>query len=129
MKLAAGQELPALERLIGQEDIAAYATASGDFNPLHVDPDYAATTQFGGTIVHGMHQLALINEMLTVAFGERWPATGQLKIRFRAPARPGEMLRVSASVTRIEGDEVSVSVQLTNEPGELLISGDARVAI
>jgi 3-hydroxybutyryl-CoA dehydratase len=129
MSLAAGQELPPLERVIGQEDVTGYANASGDFNPLHIDPNFAATTQFGGTIVHGMHQLALINEMLTAAFGERWPATGQLKVRFRAPARPGDRLRASARVAKVEGNDATVSVQLTNQAGEVLISGDARVEL
>ena len=124
-----GQKLTPLERVIEQDGVAAYAAASGDFNPLHVDPEFAATTQFGGTIVHGMHQFALVNELLTAAFGERWPASGQLKVRFRAPARPGDRLLASATLTKAEEDSVSLAVELRNQAGEVLISGDATVAV
>lgn len=127
--MSLGQALPTLERVIEQEDIASYAEASGDFNPLHLETTFAASTPFGGTIVHGMHQFALINELLTAAFGEQWPATGRLKVRFRAPARPGDRLRVSAAVTKAEDHEVSLAIELSNQSGELLISGDARVAL
>lgn len=129
MSLMPGQKLTPLERVIEQDGIAAYAAASGDFNPLHVDPEFAATTQFGGTIVHGMHQFALINELLATAFGERWPASGRLKVRFRAPARPGDRLLASATVTKVDDDAVSLAVELSNQAGELLISGDARVGL
>jgi 3-hydroxybutyryl-CoA dehydratase len=129
MSQAPGQQLQPLERQIDQEDVSRYAEASGDFNPLHIDPEFAATTQFGGTIVHGMHQFALLNELLAAAFGERWPATGRLKVRFRAPARPGDRLRAAGTVTKVENGNVFVSVELTNQSGEVLISGDARVTL
>jgi acyl dehydratase len=129
VSLAAGNTLPSLDSVIEQEDIAAYAEASGDFNPLHLDPSFATTTQFGGTIVHGMHQFALLNQLLTAAFGEQWPANGRLKVRFRAPARPGDRLTASATVIKVEDGQVTLAVELTNQAADVLISGDARVTI
>ena len=86
----AGDDLPPLAKTITQEKIGRYADASGDHNPLHTDPEFAASTQFGGTVAHGMLVLAYLSEMLTGAFGERWVAGGRMKARFRAPARPGD---------------------------------------
>ena len=58
--MTAEQRLPAIERVITQTQIDRYATASGDFNPIHIDAAFAATTPMGGTIAHGMLVLALI---------------------------------------------------------------------
>ena len=51
---------------------------------------FARRTPFGGTIAHGMLVLALIGEMMRGAFGEAWFSTGRLKVRFKAPTRPGD---------------------------------------
>jgi 3-hydroxybutyryl-CoA dehydratase len=121
----AGDLLPTFDTVIDQEQIQVYAAASGDFNPLHLDEDFAATTQFGGTIVHGMHQFALLNELLTSTFGERWLANGRLKVRFRAPAKPGIALTASGTVDKVEDETIRCSIQLADADGTVLITGDA----
>jgi len=123
-----GSELPALVKEVTQEKVNRYADASGDHNPLHVDPEFAATTQFEGTIAHGMLVLAYLSEMLTAAFGQRWLDSGRLKIRFRAPARPGDTITTSGTVTRVEGESVSCTIECKNQTGEVLISGQAEVS-
>lgn len=126
--LEVGSELPAIVKEVTQPKIDRYADASGDRNPLHVDPEFAATTQFEGTIAHGMLILAYLSEMLTAAFGQRWLDTGSLKIRFRAPARPGDTITASGVVTRVEGESVSCDIKCKNQAGEVLISGQAEVS-
>jgi 3-hydroxybutyryl-CoA dehydratase len=125
--LAPGQKLPVLERQITQETINRYAEASGDKNPLHVDPEFAAATQFGGPIAHGMLVLAYVSEALTTAFGEAWLSSGRLKARFRAAARPGDTITVSGTVTRAEGGRIHSDMQALNQSGEVLISAEAEV--
>ena len=126
--LAVGAALPTVTKTITQKKIDAYALAGGDGNPLHTDPAFAAGTQFGGTIAHGMLVLAHVSEMLTVAFGENWLASGRLKVRFRAPARPGDTLTSSGKVASLEGGKTRCEVECRNESGELLISGEAEVS-
>jgi len=123
----AGDELPRMTKVLTQEKIDRYAEASGDHNPLHIDPAFAATTQFGGTIAHGMLVLACISEMMTAGFGQRWLASGRLKIRFRGAARPGDTVTASGRVARIEGDKTSCEVECRNKLGDLFISGEAEV--
>ena len=125
--LTVGAELPTVKRVLSQEKINRYAEASGDHNPLHMDPAFAATTQFGGTIAHGMLVLAYISEMMTVAFGERWLRSGRLKVRFRGAARPGDTVTASGRVSRIEGESTLCEVTCRNQAGEPLISGEAEV--
>ena len=83
-------DLPVIIRQITPERLQAYAAAAGDHNPLHLDPDFAATTRFGGIIAHGMLTLALLSEMLTAALGRRWLTAGSLRARFKGAAYIGD---------------------------------------
>jgi 3-hydroxybutyryl-CoA dehydratase len=122
-----GDEIPGLRKSITQEKINRYAAASGDRNPLHTDPEFAATTQFGGTVAHGMLVLAYLSEMLTGAFGERWVAGGRMKARFRAPARPGDTVTAAGRVTKVESGILRCDAECRNQAGDVLISADVEV--
>jgi 3-hydroxybutyryl-CoA dehydratase len=128
---SAGRELPSLSKALTQEKIDAYARASGDFNPIHIDPAFAAGTFFGGTIAHGMLLLAYLSEMLTAAFGRTWLSGGRLKVRFKGVARPGDTLTVRGRVERVqdEGRRVLAAVECVNGAGEVLVAGDAEVRL
>ena len=116
-----------------QDGIERYAEASGDFNPIHVDHEFAANSQFGGTIAHGMMIAASISEMMTVAFRRDWLGAGRLKIRFRAPVYPGDQITAFGQVTRIRERngtrEVTCSVGVRKQNGEAAITGDATVMV
>lgn len=117
---------PVVKR-ISQEQIARYADAADDHNPIHVDEAFARATPFGGTIAHGMLTLASIGEMMAAAFGERWLAQGKLRVRFRAPARPGDEVTASASARSPRDRSWVYGVECNNQRGELLISGTAEL--
>jgi 3-hydroxybutyryl-CoA dehydratase len=114
-------------RTLTQERIHAYADASDDHNPIHVDPDFARATPFGGTIAHGMLVLALIGEMMRAAYGDAWSASGRLKVRFKAPTRPGDTVTASATLTKESADGTEYAVQCASQSGEVLIEGRASV--
>ncbi|HHZ63296.1 MAG TPA: acyl dehydratase, partial [Dehalococcoidia bacterium] len=88
-----GDTLPTVEKTFSQDDVNRYADAAGDHNPIHVDPNFAAGSQFGRRIAHGMMIAASISEMMAQAFGQDWHKSGRMKIRFRAPVFPGETVR------------------------------------
>jgi 3-hydroxybutyryl-CoA dehydratase len=115
-------------RTLTQAQLQAYADASGDHNPIHVDEEFARGTPFGGTIAHGMLVLALIGETMHEAFGERWLATGKLKVRFKAPTRPGDTVTASAEPAKQNDGVAEYAVQCANQHGEVLIEGRATVA-
>jgi 3-hydroxybutyryl-CoA dehydratase len=129
LTLRAGDELPAVTKVLTQQKIDRYADASGDHNPLHIDPIFAAGTQFGGAIAHGMLVLAYISEMMTEAFGPSWAGSGSLKVRFRGAARPGDTVTASGHVVRVNDDRLMCEVECRNERGEVLISGEASVRV
>ena len=112
---------------VTQEQINAYADASGNHNPIHVDAAFAAGTPFRGTIAHGMLVLAFIGEMMHAAHGDAWLRGGKLKVRFKAPTRPGDTVTASAVVAKEGAEGVEYSVQCANQAGEALIEGRASV--
>ena len=128
-----GDTLPAIEKSVTQEQIERYAEAAGDFNPIHLDHEFAANTDFGGTIAHGMMIIAFISEMMTAAFQEDWVAKGQLKVRFRAPVYPGETVVTFGQVKSVQEQDgntrVVCSVGVRKQSGDDAINGNATVII
>lgn len=122
-----------LTRLITQRDINLYAEASGDYNPIHIDPDFAARTPFGGTIAHGMLVLAYMAEMMVATFGQVWLQGGKLRARFKAAARPGDTLILRGRVRRVEPEGqshlIKCEVSCRNQKGEDVVLGEAEVRL
>ncbi len=128
-----GDTLPAIEKSVTQEQIESYAEAAGDFNPIHLDHEFAANTDFGGRIAHGMMIIAFISEMMTAAFQEDWLAKGQLKVRFRAPVYPGETVVTFGQVKSVQEQDGNTrfvcSVGVRKQNGDDAINGDATVIV
>ena len=126
----AGDPLPVIEKEIDQDRIMLWAKISGDFNRLHVDPKYAGQTRFGGTIAHGPMSLAFLNELMMECFGMGWAEGGKLlDVRFVAPIRPGDKIRVGGTVKQVQriGRKWSVECDLAVEKqnGDKAVSGRA----
>ncbi len=126
-----GQDLPGRVKRITQDEIDLYAKASGDFNPIHIDPVFALQTAAKGTIAHGMLVLSYVSQMMTGAFGQNWLKSGRLDIRFKAPARPADILSIQGKVEKIENQglqtQVVCSILCSNQNNEANITGEAIV--
>ena len=131
--MKAGNRLPELKKKVTQSDVSLYARASGDYNPIHIDPEFARKTPLGGTIAHGMLILAYVSEMLANAFGLDWLESGKLDVRFKAPARPEDTVTIEGLVTAVEeaggAKLVKVSVDCHNQNNEAVITGEASVML
>ncbi|MFH1775820.1 MAG: MaoC family dehydratase [Chloroflexota bacterium] len=132
-RLTEGMNLPGLSKTVTQENINLYAEASRDFNPIHIDEDFAKKTPLGGTIAHGMLVLAYVSQMMTAAFGPSWLIGGKLNVRFRNPARPGDTVTINGQVRRIEkaGEQTKVDCEISvqNQKGESIITGEASLEV
>lgn len=130
--ISVGKELSPVVKHVTQEEINRYAQASGDFNPIHVDEAFAVQTPLKGTIAHGMLILAYISEMM-MDFGEDWFSAGELAVRFKAPARPGDIIVVSGRVSDIDnekdGSHVRCAVECSIKGGDVVIAGNAEVKV
>ncbi len=126
--------LPAVGMTISQPQLDAYAQASGDHNPLHLDAGFAAATQFQGIIAHGMLTLACISQMMEVHLGRAWLESGALNVRFKGAAYAGDELesfgRVSRSSKIDGGPAVTCNVGVRNlGSGQDLITGSAKAKL
>lgn len=132
-KLNEGINLPEVKRNISQENINLYAKASQDYNPIHIDEEFAKKTPVGGTIAHGMLILAYVSQMMTAAFGRSWLTAGKLNARFKAPARPNDIITVSGKICKIDKSQgkifVDCDVLCSNQNGESVIIGESQVEV
>ncbi len=124
-----GDKLPTVVREITQEKIDLYAEASGDFNPLHIDPEFAKDTIFGGTIAHGMLTLAYISQVMSEFYREGWINGGQMEINFLAPVRPKDKITCTGEVVEVWENFAKCSVTCENQRGETVAAGNASVKI
>ena len=129
-----GDSLPTIAKTVTQAQLVEYSAASNDQNPLHLDPEFAASTQFGGIIAHGMLTLAFVSQMLLTAFGRDWLESGILRVRFRGAAYVGDQVETWGEVASREDfpshSQVTCTVGLRRcNDGHELISGGATVKI
>ena len=81
-------------------DLALFAAASGDHNPLHLDADVAQAAGFDRPLVHGMLSMALAGRLLTVHFGAG--SVRALQVRFTGVAKCGQKILIRGSLARME---------------------------
>lgn len=91
-----------LTKTVTDRDIELFAEVSTDRNPVHLDDDYAQDTIFEGRIAHGMLSAGLISAVI----GEQLPGHGTVylgqTLKFMAPVRPGDQVRVEVEVTAVD---------------------------
>ena len=116
-------------------DVALFAEISGDFNPLHMNEEFARKSQFGKRVVHGCFSSALISAVI----GMKLPGPGALYVsqtsNFRKPVFLGDTLTATAEVlekfTKKEGmlKFLKLSTVVTNQNGVVVTDGEALVII
>lgn len=122
-------DVAALSHTLSLDDIALFAAASGDVNPVHLDAEFARGTRFGEVIAHGMWGGALISSLL----GTRLPGPGTIYVSqsldFHRPVKVGDCLEVSVTVAEkcAETRRVMFDCRCVNQHGETVISGRAQV--
>lgn len=116
-------------KTVSQEVINRYADAAEDHNPLHIDPEFAKTTRYGGTIAHGMLSAAFLQELLMRTFGEAWMTNGEISLNFMAPVHSGDTVTAEAKVFALheETGRVTLRLSVTDAEGTKVISGKASV--
>jgi 3-hydroxybutyryl-CoA dehydratase len=125
-ELAVGQTA-AIRKTITETDIGVFAGLTGDFNPIHMDADFAAGTRFQSRIAHGMLTAGLISHVL----GMRLPGTGAIylgqTLRFSAPVRAGDTIEARAEVIELMPVQRRVRLRTvcTNQRGETVLQGEA----
>ncbi len=123
----------AFEKTLSDADVRAFAVASGDTNPLHLDDAYAARTRFGKRIAHGM----LTAGVISAALGTKLAPPGTLAVylsqtlQFRRPVFIGDTVRAECTVTAFDPEKsiASLSVVCTNQQGEAVLRGESQILL
>ena len=116
--------------IVSDEKINTFAELSGDFNPLHLDAEYAATTRFGKRIAHGALSASLISAIL----GNDLPGPGaiftELNMRFRKPALIDDEITARAEVAEINEKNGRIKMKVACfVNGKAIIRGEAGVVV
>lgn len=130
MKFKPG-DTASLSRTISVDDIRAFANATGDHNPLHLDEDFAKQTRFGKRIAHGMLSASLISAVIANDLpGEGSIYLGQT-LQFVAPVFPGDTVTARVTVTSIREDKPIIKLETicSNQRDEVVIKGEATVLV
>ncbi|HJX08571.1 MAG TPA: MaoC/PaaZ C-terminal domain-containing protein [Actinomycetota bacterium] len=114
MNASVGDELPELRRVVIAADVAAYAEAGGDRNPLHLDDAFARSVGFDGVIGHGMFTMGHMAAAVTAWAGSD-AVVERINAQFRAPVFMGEEVRAGGTVRAVEGDTVTVDTWVAVE--------------
>lgn len=119
------------ERKVTDELVRKFAEVSGDYNPIHLDEEFAKTTRFGRRIAHGMLSGAFISAVLGYEFKERKIVYLSQSMKFTAPVYLDDTVTATATVTNIREDKGIVTLETicTNQNGETLVKGEAVVMI
>lgn len=119
-----------LTAVVDDKAVMAFAELTGDFNPVHVDEEFARTTVYGGRIAHG----ALTASYISAILGNKLPGAGAIftgmELRFRRPVPVGSEITASAEVAEINEKTRRVTMKvkcLAN--GKPAVSGNAYVVV
>lgn len=117
-----------LSRTFSPADLELFSQLTGDSNPLHLDPRYAASTPFGRPVVHGV----LVNGLLSALLGTRMPGPGCVllhqNLRFPNPLYPGEEVLAEAEVTRVRMEVAFLAVRCS--AGEkVVLEGEVKLMV
>ena len=130
-----GQSLsPLVKPPIEQEQLHRYAAASGDYNPIHLDPAAARRVGLDDVIAHGMLSMAFLGQFVNQQIaGEPGARVGRLKVRYIGMVRLGDTLTCLGKVAARAEEEKETAITLEcwaqNQRGEQVTAGEAVVYV
>jgi acyl dehydratase len=112
---------------ITKEIVQNFANLIGDYNPVHLDDEYARKSKFGKPIVHGM----LLASFFSKIIATKYPGEGSIyvsqNIRFIKPCFVGDSITIKINLISIKDKKHILSTQILNSEGYVIVDGDASV--
>lgn len=104
-----------------------YAGASGDFNPIHIDADFAKMVGLPSSILHGLYVMGLVAKAATDEAGGDPGALRRLSVQFRGMSYPEQEIEVTGEVIEAEGADVSFDLVATQNENQVIRNATADV--
>jgi len=126
--LKQGDSLPELHVTPDKYLPHRYAGASGDFNPIHIDPEFAKAVGLPGNILHGLYSMAQVARAHTEATGDP-RALRRLSVQFRGMGIPEQEIVVSATVKEAGDGKVVTETEAAQGDGRIIRNAEAELAL
>lgn len=116
------------EKQVTDEDVRKFADISGDYNPIHLDDDFAKDSMFGARIAHGILTASHISAVIGYIFpGPGWIYLGQ-SLQFRAPVKIGDTVHTAVEVTDTLAEKNIVELSTICKVGDtVVLKGTATI--
>ncbi|MEW5947438.1 MAG: MaoC/PaaZ C-terminal domain-containing protein [bacterium] len=124
-----GDPTPEQKNKVGKYLPIYYAGASGDFNPIHIDPEFGKMVGLGGNILQGLCTMGFVAKMHT-DWAQDPGRLKRLKVRFSKPVLPNDTVVVKGTVKEKGGGALRCEVWAENQKGEAVITnGESEIEI
>ena len=116
------------EKQVTDEDVHKFADISGDYNPIHLDDEFAKDSMFGARIAHGILTASHISAVIGYIFpGPGWIYLGQ-SLQFRAPVKIGDTVHTAVEVTDTVAEKNIVELSTICKVGDtVVLKGTATI--
>ncbi|HEX3240258.1 MAG TPA: MaoC/PaaZ C-terminal domain-containing protein [Solirubrobacterales bacterium] len=104
-----------------------YAGASGDFNPIHIDPEFAKMVGLPNNILHGLYSMGLVARANAALAGGDPRALKKLSVQFRGMGAPETEIVVSGTVKSVDGDRVTVDTVAAQGETQIIKNAEAEL--
>jgi len=105
-----------------------YAGASGDFNPIHIDPEFAKAVGLPGNILHGLYSMAQVAKAHTDAAGDP-RALRRLSVQFRGMGMPEQEIVVTSTVKKADGGRVVTDTEAAQGDNRIIRNAEAELEV
>jgi acyl dehydratase len=106
-----------------------YAGASGDFNPIHIDPEFAKAVGLPGNILHGLYGMALVARASVAAAGGDLRSLKRLSVQFRGMAVPEQEITVSGTVKEVRDGTVVIDTRAEQGGKAIIKNAEAELRV
>jgi acyl dehydratase len=107
-----------------------YAGASGDFNPIHIDDEFAKAVGLPRNILHGLYTMGLVAKANAVALAGGDPrALKRLSVQFRGMGMPEQEIVVSGTIKSVDGDRVVVDTVAAQGDTKIIKNAEAEIQL
>lgn len=116
-------------RTVTETDIVMFAGMSGDYNPVHMDREYAADTRFGQRIAHGLLTASFLSRLLGMELPGKESVYLEQTLKFTKPVFIGDTITATAEILQIDEKRniFTLLTICTNQDGDTVLSGEGKM--
>ncbi|HSK49228.1 MAG TPA: MaoC/PaaZ C-terminal domain-containing protein [Solirubrobacterales bacterium] len=128
-ELNVGDQVPELRETPDKYLPHRYAGASGDFNPIHIDDEFAKAVGLPRNILHGLYSMGLVARANTALAGGDPRALKRLSVQMRGMGMPEQEIVVSGTVKSVDGNRITVDTVASQGNNAIIKNAEAEVEL